>query len=303
MPIGAKLKELRKEKGITQQELAIQTGLSKSAIINYENDLREPNAKAMRALENYFCVSAEYLYGRTEENSFYEDEEIQIVANLFKNKVDGYSKKIMQRPKPERQLFNDILMSTMTLIEAKTDTVNNWESIANNRELCQKWVDCYETMEIMDSDDLSTLIRIMSAYCEQDRFTNANSEEKMPVSIIKLFDSAVSAGDGIYVDYSGYENIEINEDTEGADYAVKVSGNSMEPRFFDGDIVLVEIAQTVEVGEIGIFNLNGQAFIKERGEKALISLNKDYDPIVVKPGDSIACQGRVIKVLNMKKGA
>lgn len=131
----------------------------------------------------------------------------------------------------------------------------------------------------------------------------AESNEEPHITTIKLFDSTVSAGTGIYVDYTGYENIETQEDTEGADYAVKVSGNSMEPRFCDGDIVLVEIAQTVEVGEIGIFNLNGQAFIKERGEKALISLNKDYDPIVVKPGDSIACQGRVIKVLNMKKGA
>ena len=130
----------------------------------------------------------------------------------------------------------------------------------------------------------------------------AESNEEPHITTIKLFDSSVSAGTGIYVDYTEYENIETQEDTEGADYAVKVSGNSMEPRFFDGDIVLVEIAQTVEVGEIGIFNLNGQAFIKERGEKALISLNKDYDPIVVNPGDSIACQGRVIKVLSAKAG-
>ena len=131
----------------------------------------------------------------------------------------------------------------------------------------------------------------------------AESNEESHITTIKLFDSAVSAGTGIYVDYTDYENIETREDTEGADYAVKVSGNSMEPRFYDSDIVLVEIAQTVEVGEIGIFNLNGQAFIKERGEKALISLNKDYDPIVVNPGDSIACQGRVIKVLSTKVGA
>lgn len=131
----------------------------------------------------------------------------------------------------------------------------------------------------------------------------AESNEEPHITTIKLFDSSVSAGTGIYVDYTEYENIETQEDTEGADYAVKVSGNSMEPRFYDGDIVLVEIAQTVEVGEIGIFNLNGQAFIKERGEKALISLNKDYDPIVVNPGDSIACQGRVIKVLSTKVGA
>ena len=300
MSLSQTLKKLRKKHNITQQELADYTGLSLSAIGSYEKGVREPNAKAMRALENYFCVSAEYLYGRTEENTFYEDEEIQIVANLFKHKFDGYSKKIMERPKSERQLFNDILMSTITLIEAKTDTVNNWESIANNRELCQKWVNCYETMEFMDSDDLSTLIRIMSAYCEQGRFTNTNSEEKTPVSTIKLFDSAVSAGTGFYVDYNGFENLETQEDTEGADYAVRVSGDSMEPQFYNGDIVLVELAQSIEVGEIGIFNLNGQAFIKKLGLHQLISLNSKYKPIDIGENDSIFCQGKVIKVLGTK---
>ena len=300
MPIGAKLKKLRKERGLTQLELAAQTGLSKSAIINYENNLREPNAKAMRALENYFSVSAEYLYGRTEENTFYNDEEIQIVANLFKHKVDVYSKKIMERPKPERQLLNDILMSTMTLIEAKTEITNNLESIANNRELCKEWINCYEAMEIMDNNDLSTLIRITAAYCEQGRFKKTNNERKVFISTIKLFDSSVSAGDGIYVDYSEYENIEINEDTEDADFAVRVSGDSMEPRFKSGDIVLVHSTPSVEIGQIGIFILNGQAFIKELGNGELISLNSKYEPIKVKKEDSIYCQGRVIKVLSAK---
>ncbi|MBR1833790.1 MAG: hypothetical protein IJ784_15395, partial [Ruminiclostridium sp.] len=67
--------------------------------------------------------------------------------------------------------------------------------------------------------------------------------------------------------------------------------------------VLVESTPSVEVGEIGIFILNGQAFIKELGRGELISLNSRYDPLQIKEDDSIYCQGRVIKVLNMKKGA
>ena len=123
------------------------------------------------------------------------------------------------------------------------------------------------------------------------------------VNYIRLYDSSVSAGTGLDIDYTTSEEIEVNEDTEGADFAVRVSGDSMEPRFYSGDIVLVESTPSVEVGEIGIFILNGQAFIKELGRGELISLNSRYDPLRIKEDDSIYCQGRVIKVLNMKKGA
>lgn len=63
MSLKENLKSLRKKAGLTQAELAYKTGLSLSAIINYENGLREPNAKAMAALEEFFNVSAVDLYG------------------------------------------------------------------------------------------------------------------------------------------------------------------------------------------------------------------------------------------------
>ena len=133
---------------------------------------------------------------------------------------------------------------------------------------------------------------------------NRLANEEQPKAIyIPLYDSVVSAGTGLDIDYTTSEEIEVNEDTEGADFAVRVSGDSMEPRFYSGDIVLVESTPSVEVGEIGIFILNGQAFIKELGRGELISLNSRYDPLRIKEDDSIYCQGRVIKVLNMKKGA
>ena len=61
--LSQNLKALRKEKGLTQAQLAKHTGLSMSAIRSYENGLREPNSKAMAALESYFHVTGEYLRG------------------------------------------------------------------------------------------------------------------------------------------------------------------------------------------------------------------------------------------------
>lgn len=121
--------------------------------------------------------------------------------------------------------------------------------------------------------------------------------ERAPTYAIKLFSVSVSAGTGIYVDYTDSEKIEIREDPEGADYAVRVSGDSMEPVYHNGDIVLVELAQTVQLGEIGIFNLNGQAYIKKLGKNKLLSLNPEYPPIEYSLGDNCVCQGRVIRAL------
>lgn len=48
-------------------------------------------------------------------------------------------------------------------------------------------------------------------------------------------------------------------------YAVKVSGNSMEPLYHDEDILLIEPTCEIDVGEIGIFNVDGQAYVKKLG--------------------------------------
>ncbi len=75
-------------------------------------------------------------------------------------------------------------------------------------------------------------------------------------------------------------------------YAVKVNGHSMEPRYHDGDILLIEPTCEINIGEIGIFNVNGQAFVKKLGEGKLISLNKGYKDIPLT--EESLCMGRVV---------
>ena len=67
MEIFAKrLKELRKEKGITQDKLAEETGLSQGALTHWENGLRSPAAYAVVILAKYFNVTTDYLLGVTD---------------------------------------------------------------------------------------------------------------------------------------------------------------------------------------------------------------------------------------------
>ncbi|MCL2062694.1 MAG: helix-turn-helix domain-containing protein [Firmicutes bacterium] len=61
---AARLKELRNEKGLTLKEVAQKTGLSITAISQWENENRIPNLNAVIMLANFFEVSIDYLAGR-----------------------------------------------------------------------------------------------------------------------------------------------------------------------------------------------------------------------------------------------
>ncbi len=86
--LSLKLKELRKQANLTQKELADKIGISYGSIVGYENGLREPSSKALAALERYFHVSADYLLGNLESDTFYKNSkniqgELDELINLF----------------------------------------------------------------------------------------------------------------------------------------------------------------------------------------------------------------------------
>lgn len=62
-----KLKELRKEKHMTQKEMAKILNVSRSCVANYESDRRQPDQESLIFIADYFHVSIDYLMGRTPE--------------------------------------------------------------------------------------------------------------------------------------------------------------------------------------------------------------------------------------------
>ncbi len=119
---------------------------------------------------------------------------------------------------------------------------------------------------------------------------------------IDLYDLPVSAGVGVYLEEEAVETISIpnTERTADADFALRISGNSMEPKYHDGDILLVQACDSVEEGELGIFLLDGCGFFKRYDGDRLCSLNPDYAPILLKDFDEIQCKGRVVGRLKRK---
>lgn len=80
----------------------------------------------------------------------------------------------------------------------------------------------------------------------------------------------------------------------GTSYIAPVNGISMEPTYLSGDLVFVHACEEIRVGEIGVFFMDGQQWIKELGDGVLISHNPAYDPIPMR--DDIRCQGHVLGV-------
>ena len=61
-----RLKELRTNKNLSQEELAKRTGLTKTSINHWENAKCLPNAKAIVTLSNFFGVTTDYLLGESD---------------------------------------------------------------------------------------------------------------------------------------------------------------------------------------------------------------------------------------------
>lgn len=82
-----------------------------------------------------------------------------------------------------------------------------------------------------------------------------------------------------------------------ADTIITVSGDSMLPTFRDGDDLLVEYTPEINPGEIGIFIVAGEGFVKEYQPDGLHSHNSRYKTIHPTQDDNFRCIGRVLGIV------
>lgn len=116
---------------------------------------------------------------------------------------------------------------------------------------------------------------------------------------LPLYSLAVSAGTGQFLDGENYEMVEVGKEVpEGANFGVRVAGNSMEPSYHDGQIIWVRQQRSLMTGEIGIFLYDGCAYLKQLSvgneSLALHSLNPEYSDIQVSPLLPLRVLGKVL---------
>ena len=124
-----------------------------------------------------------------------------------------------------------------------------------------------------------------------------------------------SAGTGDWLDEDNFEKMRFPaaEVPDGADFGVRVNGDSMEPVYHDQQIVWIQKCERLDPGDVGLFIYDGNGYIKVYSEQetdeddfgeyeypcqvqpVLMSYNEDYEPIPISPHLDFRVAGRVIK--------
>ena len=142
-----------------------------------------------------------------------------------------------------------------------------------------------------------------------DEQRNEENSKKNEVSeVIQLYsydyyDHPASAGTGQYLNDVRVERIELPVDVD-ADFVIPIKGDSMEPDYHDGDLVFIQTSVELNDGVIGVFNYNGDAYIKQlvidKDQAYLHSLNPTYKDMPITPETDFRIIGEVVDLYREK---
>lgn len=250
-----KLKELRKQHQLSQQELAKIIGISKSSINMYERGEREPGIETINAFAEFFDVQTDYLLGKTLDNRSKKHSKIcgkQIHSLIESYRVKhGFSSKQIEELLDWDGLYNAIENNSYMFDESVYQMIKNLLRSSN-----------------MSIGDVSPLTRAIP------------SSTRIPVY------GSVAAGIPIeaITDIEDYEEITEDMARQGEYAALKIKGNSMLPRMANGDVVIVRLQDDVDTGDIAIVLVNNEEAICKKVKKTpdgimLISTNPEYEPM------------------------
>ena len=180
----------------------------------------------------------------------------------------------------------------------KCDIMKEFSSLVDNdmftlSEL--KLLENYKKLDPYGKDLVDTVIsKELKRIEDMNKKTTKSNDED--IVYINFAQNTASAGSGNVlfgdIDDTPLALVE-NRITNKADFAVRVNGDSMLPNFSNGDIVLAS-KQPVDNGDIGLFVVNGNGYIKKKGSRELISLNPKFDNVQISEYDTVYCMGKVI---------
>ena len=265
-----RIKRLKNEKKMTNEQLSERTGIPLGTLSKILAGMSDsPKLSNIIAICNALDCSVEYIVSGTPENTnnySLSGEEIRMIESW--RELDSFGRDLVQTV-----IFKEAQRTAAMATPAPVSAPEKGER---------------------------TAARILPTMRPQGRY--AGEVVRTGKRAILLYELPVSAGVGVYLDEAEAQSINIpdNDKTADADYALRISGNSMEPKYRDGDILLVRHADSVDVGELGIFLLDGCGFFKVFGGDRLISLNPSYGPILLKDFADVQCKGLVVGKLKRK---
>lgn len=278
MKVGARIKLRRQELDISVDAIAAELGKNRATIYRYEsNDIENLPTTVLEPLADILQTTPSYLMGWTDDPIDYDEFDEEIPSHF-----NGDVKKFIQ--------FEDAVAADVRLEEEERYRFLN--------TVLPSEIDGLTKYREIDAYGQETVSYILDREYNRTMEKEKQKEQKsniIPLRLVSYYYKNASAGTGqIIFDTPPTKQIEIPNIPKYAcvSYAIGVDGNSMQPTYNDGDTLLIEVTKELGIGDIGIFQVNGDCFVKKLGESELISLNKDY--INIPLNESASCMGKVI---------
>ncbi len=264
------IKKLRTSFGYTQQELADKMQLSKSTIAMLENGSRLPSVDTLVKLSNIFNVSTDYILGNTTiENPKKEIEDYLSKLNLTEEEYSLYIENAIKAEKLHLPTGNtridEIWIILFQIYEdylkvgySKNEKLNNLNTFYK-KDFTDEEIDeldnLYKPIDTAFLNLLKSLDKNKILHKEQSNvFPTADTPQKYPVL------GKISAGLPLLAieNIEGYMYAPSSKIQQGYDYFfLRVQGDSMNLKFPDGCLLLVQKQPELENGQIGVIRVNG----------------------------------------------
>ena len=125
MGLGERLKNARKNKGVTQIEAAKKLGVTNGALSGYERNYRDPDTEMLRKMADLYDVSLEWLLGRESNLIPLSKEEKDVAKQLeqFKTQIEN-SDGLAFNGEPMSEEAKESLVESMKFIFEQTQRIN-----------------------------------------------------------------------------------------------------------------------------------------------------------------------------------
>lgn len=187
----------------------------------------------------------------------------------------------------------------------KSDLIENKIATAQSSDYLLEEIT--NTARKLNTDNKKIVLRtseeLLESQNEEETKINEVSEEVIQLYSYDYYDHPASAGTGQYLNDVRVERIELPVDVD-ADFVIPIKGDSMEPDYHDGDLVFIQTSVDLNDGVIGVFNYNGDAYIKQlvidKDQAYLHSLNPAYKDMPITPDTDFRIIGEVVDLYKEK---
>ena len=245
--IAENITHFRKQRGITQKELAKEVGITASTMTDYMKLRSAPSFGVIQKLADYFGVK------KSDIDTTFKEESTNPLPDAPDSLTQQITDKVVQLTTPNKKI---VLRTSEELLESQKA----------DGEIYRQPIEVSEVIQLYGYD---------------------------------YYDHAASAGTGQYLNDVRVERIELPVDVD-ADFVIPIKGDSMEPDYQDGDLVFIQTSVDLNDGVIGVFNYNGEAYIKQlvidEDQAYLHSLNPEYKDMPITPETDFRIIGEVVDI-------